>query len=271
MRANVLETITFTIEGPETVNNMFRGANGVGKAARGIMLLRDSLTKRKVDPTNRLIINAVISADNFDCIDQIVDVADGLGVRRLCITHLAFHTPNDVEQSLRILGKDAEQALQCGLIIDAPPSSARQTAQNAAVATAEGGSPTQSATIDPDVLVDGLRKAAAKSKLRNIKTTFRPRIPMESVRNAYSSDYAPPARCLYPFRVARIGGDGRVYFCPYIQKDMGSLLPDPHGEALGLNDVWNNVMFRKYRTLLIERGIFPICKRCCKLEWGSHQ
>jgi MoaA/NifB/PqqE/SkfB family radical SAM enzyme len=67
-------------------------------------------------------------------------------------------------------------------------------------------------------------------------------------------------RCLYPFLHARVSYSGKVYFCPFIRIEVGDLTQST------LEEVWNGEKYVEMRRKLLDHGIFPVCRRCCKVE-----
>ena len=67
-------------------------------------------------------------------------------------------------------------------------------------------------------------------------------------------------RCLYPFLHARVSFSGKVFFCPFIRVEVGDLTES------SLEEVWNGERYVDMRQRLLEHGIFPVCRRCCKVE-----
>jgi radical SAM protein with 4Fe4S-binding SPASM domain len=53
---------------------------------------------------------------------------------------------------------------------------------------------------------------------------------------------------------------GKVYFCPFIRVEVGDLTQQ------SLEEVWNGEKYVEMRRRLLEHGIFPVCRRCCKVE-----
>ena len=67
-------------------------------------------------------------------------------------------------------------------------------------------------------------------------------------------------RCLYPFNWARVSFSGKVYFCPFIRVEVGDLTKQT------LEEVWNGERLRRLRKKLLDAELFPVCRRCCKVE-----
>jgi hypothetical protein len=51
-----------------------------------------------------------------------------------------------------------------------------------------------------------------------------------------------------------------MYFCPFIRVEVGDL------NQSSLEEIWNGEKYVDMRKRLVENGIFPVCRRCCKVE-----
>lgn len=67
-------------------------------------------------------------------------------------------------------------------------------------------------------------------------------------------------RCLYPFLNARVSFSGKVYFCPFIRVEVGDLT------QATFEEIWNGERYVELRRRLLEHKLFPVCRRCCKVE-----
>jgi MoaA/NifB/PqqE/SkfB family radical SAM enzyme len=56
---------------------------------------------------------------------------------------------------------------------------------------------------------------------------------------------------------------GKVYFCPFIRVEVGDLTKN------SLEEIWNGDRYVDMRRRLLEHGIFPVCRRCCKVELSA--
>ena len=59
---------------------------------------------------------------------------------------------------------------------------------------------------------------------------------------------------------ARVVLAARSIFCPFIRVEVGDLTES------SLEEVWNGERYVEMRRRLLEHGIFPVCRRCCKVE-----
>ena len=228
-----LKHISVSIDGPPEVHDVARGAKGTfEKTAKGLKRLQDA-AKRRGAPL-RVSINTTVAGESIDALDRMVDVAGDLGIDAIGINHLMFSTPGEVDETLRILGL-ADRALIATFV-----------------------------TPDPGVRPDRVReKVGALQRTcaeRGIKFDVRPKVWPEITDAYYTAGSPLEGRCLYPFRNARVGFSGKVYFCPFIRVEVGDLTKET------LADAWNSDRYVALREKLLEHQLFPVCRRCCKVE-----
>ncbi len=119
-------------------------------------------------------------------------------------------------------------------------------------------------TPDPGLDVEIVRhKVAAlekKCRQKNVLFDFRPKVHPQLIDNYYTPGAKLEGRCLYPFLHARVSFSGKVYFCPFIRVEVGDL------SESSLEAIWNGDKYVEMRKRLVDNGIFPVCRRCCKVE-----
>jgi MoaA/NifB/PqqE/SkfB family radical SAM enzyme len=99
-----------------------------------------------------------------------------------------------------------------------------------------------------------------KCRQRNVLFDFRPKVHPQLMDSYYTPGSKLEGRCLYPFLHARISFSGKVYFCPFIRVEVGDLTTS------SLEEIWNGERYVGMRRKLVQHGIFPVCRRCCKVE-----
>jgi MoaA/NifB/PqqE/SkfB family radical SAM enzyme len=228
-----LKHISVSIDGPKELHDAARGLKGTfERTCAGLRRLQDA-AKRKGAPL-RVSINTTVAHESLDALDQMVEVAEELGVDAIGLNHLMYSTPEEVAETVRLIG--------------APDASAIATF----------------VTPDPGLDVRQVRdKVAAlerKCHERNILFDFRPKVHAPLIPSYYTPGTALEGRCLYPFLHARISFSGKVYFCPFIRIEVGDLTKS------SLEQIWNGERYVDMRRRLLENGIFPVCRRCCKVE-----
>jgi hypothetical protein len=119
-------------------------------------------------------------------------------------------------------------------------------------------------TPDPGLDIERVRAQVRsleeKCRQKNILFDFRPKVQPQLVDNYYTPGAKLAGRCLYPFLHARVSFSGKVYFCPFIRVEVGDLTEST------LEEVWNGERYVDMRKRLLQHGIFPVCRRCCKVE-----
>ncbi len=231
--AGFLKHISVSIDGPGELHDVARGLKGTfERTCAGLKRLQDA-ARRKHAPL-RVSINTTVAHESLEALDQMVDVAEELGVDAIGLNHLMFSTPEEVAETVRLIGAD-------------DPSS---------IATF--------VTTDPGLDIAMVRRKVAaleeKCRRKNVLFDFRPKVHPQLIENYYTPGAKLEGRCLYPFLHARVSFSGKVYFCPFIRVEVGDLAES------SLEEIWNGDRYVEMRRRLVENGIFPVCRRCCKVE-----
>jgi MoaA/NifB/PqqE/SkfB family radical SAM enzyme len=228
-----LKHISVSVDGPKDLHDAARGLKGTfERTTQGLRRLQEAA--RKKGAPLRVSINTTVAHESLDALDQMVDVAEELGVNAIGLNHLMFSTPEEVAETVRIIG--------------APDPSVIATF----------------VTPDPGLDVERVRTQVTalieKCRARNILFDFRPKVHTPLMDSYYTPGTKLDGRCLYPFLHARVSFSGKVYFCPFIRVEVGDLTKST------LEEVWNGERYVAMRKQLLEHGIFPVCRRCCKVE-----
>ena len=234
--AGFLKHISVSIDGPGELHDAARGLKGTfDRTCAGLRRLQEA-ARRKHAPL-RVSINTTVAHESLDALDQMVDVAEQLAVDAIGLNHLMYSTPEEVAETVRLIG--------------APDASAIATY----------------VTADPGLDIAVVRKKVAaleeKCRRKNILFDFRPKVHPQLIDNYYTPGAKLEGRCLYPFLHARVSFSGKVYFCPFIRIEVGDLTQS------SLEEVWNSEKYVGMRRALVENGIFPVCRRCCKVELST--
>jgi len=228
-----LKHISVSIDGPGDLHDAARGVKGTfERTAAGLRRLQDA-ARRKAAPL-RVSINTTVAAESLATLSRMVDVAEELGVDAIGLNHLMFATPEEAEQTAKILG-------------------APDTSVIATFVTPDPG-------LDAVEVARQVEALQAKCRERGVRFDFRPKVWPTIVQNYYRPGAPLLGRCLYPFLHARVGFSGKVYFCPFIRIEVGDL------NTSSIEEVWNGPRYVELRRLLLERKLFPVCRRCCKVE-----
>jgi Fe-coproporphyrin III synthase len=231
--AGFVKHISVSIDGPGELHDAARGVKGTfDRTATGLRRLQ-AAARAKGAPL-KVSINTTVTRESLDALEQMASVAAELGVDAIGLNHLMFATPEEVEQTLKILGETDRRLV-------------------ATYVTADPGLP-------PAVVSARVAALEARCREQRIRFDYRPKVHQQLIEGYYTPGTPLRGRCLYPFLNARVGFSGKVYFCPFIRIEVGDLAEST------LEDVWNNPRYVALRRKLLERELFPVCRRCCKVE-----
>jgi MoaA/NifB/PqqE/SkfB family radical SAM enzyme len=228
-----LKHISVSVDGPKDLHDAARGLKGTfERTTLGLQRLQ-AAARAKGAPL-RVSINTTVAHESLDALDRMVDVAEELGVDAIGLNHLMFSTPEEVAETVKIIGAPDASVIATFITPDPGLDVARVRAQVGAL--------------------------AQKCKERNVLFDFRPKVHSPLMDSYYTPGTKLDGRCLYPFLNARVSYSGKVYFCPFIRVEVGDLTQS------SLEAVWNGERYVELRRRLLEHGIFPVCRRCCKVE-----
>ena len=232
-----LKHISVSVDGPKDLHDAARAAKGTfERTAAGLRRLQQA-TRRNGGTHLPISINTTVTLEGLEALDQMADVAEELGVDAIGLNHLMFSTPDEVAETLRLLGENDPTLIQTYVTPDPglPPHEVR----------------TKVAAL------------AEKCRRKNIRFGTRPQLS-EAVMDRYYRPGAPlDGRCLYPFLRGRVSFSGKMHFCPLIRIEVGDLT------KTSLEDIWNGERYVELRRRLLENKLFPVCGRCCKVELSA--
>jgi MoaA/NifB/PqqE/SkfB family radical SAM enzyme len=228
-----LKHISVSIDGPRELHDVARGQKGTfDRTTAGLRRLQ-AAARRKHAPL-RISINTTVAHESLDTLDQMVDVAEDLGIEAIGLNHLMYSTPQEVTETLQMIGTDDRSVIATFV------------------------------TPDPLLRPEPVRQKVAalreKCRARGIRFDMRPKVLTQLVDSYYQPGSRLNGRCLYPFNWARVSYSGKVYFCPFIRVEVGDLTNQT------LEEVWNGAAYVGLRKKLLDAELFPVCRRCCKVE-----
>jgi MoaA/NifB/PqqE/SkfB family radical SAM enzyme len=231
--AGFLKHVSVSIDGPGEMHDKARGVAGTfARTSTGLRRLQEA-ARRKRAPL-RVSINTTVAHETLDALDRMVDVAGELGVDAIGLNHLMFSTPEEVAETVRLTGAAGPEAISTFVTSDPGVDASRVRAR--------------------------VKSLAAKCKAKGIRFDMRPKVGPAIVDDYYTPGAALRGRCFYPFLYSRVSFSGKVYFCPFIRVEVGDLTTQ------SLSDVWTGEPAVSLRRKLVTEGLFPVCRRCCKVE-----
>src|SRR5262249_24745798 len=170
--AGFLKHISVSVDGPGELHDKARGLAGTfERTCAGLKRLQEA-ARRKRAPL-RVSINTTVAHESLDALDRMVDVAGELGVDAIGLNHLMYSTPEEVAETVRLIGASDASAIATFV------------------------------TPDPGLDIDRVRaKVAAlerKCRTKNILFDYRPKVHPPLIENYYTPGAKLEGRCLYPF------------------------------------------------------------------------
>ena len=228
-----LKHISVSIDGPGELHDKARGVAGTfERTAAGLKRLQAAADR--LHAPLRVSVNTTVAHETLDALHSMVDVAADLGVDAIGLNHLMFSTPEEVAETVRLMGTGDASAISTFV--------------------------TEDPGLDPARVRQQVDALAAKCRERGIRFDMRPKVKAGLLEPYYTPGSALEGRCLYPFLYARVSFSGKAYFCPFIRIEVGDLTRQ------SLEEVWTGERYVSLRRTLVENGIFPVCRRCCKVE-----
>jgi MoaA/NifB/PqqE/SkfB family radical SAM enzyme len=228
-----LKHISVSIDGPGEMHDRARGVKGTfERTSAGLRRLQKAADERHAPL--RVSVNTTVAHETLDALTEMVDVAAELGVDAIGLNHLMFSTPEEVEETVRLLGTGDASAISTFV-------------------TSDPG-------LDPERVRRQVNALVERCRERGIRFDMRPKVKPAIVEPYYTPGARLEGRCLYPFLYARVSFSGKAYFCPFIRVEVGDLTQQ------SLEEVWTGERYVALRKRLVENGIFPVCRRCCKVE-----
>ena len=228
--------ISVSIDGPGDLHDTARGVKGTFERTCSGLRRLQAAARRKSAPL-RVSINTTVAHETLEALDQMVDVAEELGVDAIGLNHLMYSTPEEVAETVRLID----------------PSGRTDATVISTFVTPDPG-------LDIDRVRAKVGALADKCRRKNVLFDFRPKVHPQLMDNYYTPGARLAGRCLYPFLHARVSFSGKMYFCPFIRVEVGDLTKS------SLEEIWNGEKYVAMRKTLVENGIFPVCRRCCKVE-----
>jgi MoaA/NifB/PqqE/SkfB family radical SAM enzyme len=226
-----LDRLTFSIDGPESIHERIRGEKGAfKKMSENIRFVIES---RINSPAVWGV--CVISKENVDVLDRIVDIAKELRLDGLQFQQVMFLDENNMRlynDEVKAMGEKADISL-------------------------EGLNHGQEG-LDAGLLIEKMKEIKKKSRILKVPISFVPQLTYSNLPRYYGDvSWTYASRCLVPWTNMTIAPDGDVFPCVRIK--MGNIKND------SIRSIWNAEPFTRIRKRIRERGVFARCKRCCHL------
>ena len=103
-RLGFLSHVSVSIDGPGELHDKARGVKGTFQRTSDGLRRLQAAAKKKGAPL-RVSINTTVAEQSLDTLEQMVDVAEELGVDAIGLNHLMFATAAERDETLRMIGE----------------------------------------------------------------------------------------------------------------------------------------------------------------------
>jgi len=236
----MVDGLDISIDGPPEIHDEIRGVPGTfEKVIEGLRLLRECrLRSGQMKPMVKAI--TTISEINQDKLEETLELIEEIGLFDAVIFNLGWFT---TEKIGRATDRIFQEYLGC-------ESSSWQDFVGAL------------GKIDPGKVKSFMAIASSRRRGKSLPVFFIPSLPPGEVEEYYSrpASFLGRKTCYSPWRALEIRPNGDATFCPdFPDYIIGNILEEP------FEKIWNGEKAQKFRRLLIEKGLFPLCSRCCGL------
>jgi len=231
-----LDELNVSLDGGARLHDQIRGMEGLfDKIMRG--LKRVGYLKKKKGKKKPLInLQCTITRYNYEHLEQLIDVA-----KEAKADTLTFHNLIFLNQDILAKQREYDRQLNCS------------------------SSGWEGFIFDPGIDHEALYKKMQQilSGKYSFSIDFYPNFSQQALARYYNGSCCVPlehsSRCLSPWVVAYIFPDGEVKPCLNFDYSLGNI------KNSRFNALWNNDKAIRFRKLLKEKKIFPVCIRCTEL------
>ena len=231
-----LDELNISLDGPRELHDEIRGMPGLyGKITGGIKKL-NSLKRAKGLKRPLLNLQCTITKYNYMKLEQLLDVALETEADSLTFHNLIFLRKDLIDKQKdydRLLGASSEDWE--GFVFEPE--------------------------IDARILYDKISYVLANK--RKLAVDFYPNLSLAGLNEYYNNpSYLPKefrALCLSPWMTGYIFPDGEVRPCLNSTYSFGNI------RGSGFKKIWNSESALRFRRILKDKRVFPVCARCTEL------
>jgi len=235
-----VDGLDISIDGPPEIHDKIRGVPGTfGKVIEGLRLLRECRLK---SGQRKPMVKAIftISEMNQDKLEEPLHLLEESGLFDAVIFFLGTFT---TEKIGRATDRIFREYLGC-------ESSSWKDFVGAL------------GKVDPEKVKTFMEIVSSRNRKNFLPVFFIPSLASKEVEDYYSrpASFMGRKACYSPWLTLEIRPNGDATFCPdFPDYIIGNILEEP------FEKIWNGEKAHKFRRLLIEKGLFPLCSRCCGL------
>lgn len=237
---DLLRGIHFSLHGlKETHEGITQVKNSFDRTLKGIEYILTQRTQRGINRPE-VTIACTIMGSNMKDAEGLAKLADEIKVDRLSFGHASFMPADIQHHHQKVMG-------QLGLPVESNYDDLVQGPPEIPVAREDLEAYIQ--------FLSQVRYSPGGSKIRTSPEGYG---AGDIRRHFLDMNWKFKTSCNYPWRNLRIGPDGTVTPC------VGYIVGNVRDQDI--REMWNDWLFRKFRSALYRQRLFPGCVRCCKLK-----
>lgn len=231
-----VDQIRISLDGDRHYHNMIRNnRTAYEKTLEGLALLK----RNRVNLSPDILFNYVITKINLSDILHVIDMASEF-LCKVNIQHLMWMDGLEISEHVELI-KD-----KLGLVDN----------------TAQGFENNYN-SIEPLLLFDVLKKAKRYANESGVELTIGQFDDLDSIKKWYEPTNSFQTICTFVNHSLRIGAEGNVKPCQFINYSFGSI------HKTDLHEIWLGEKKRNFEEFFCNNQGLPICKRCCKNKFSS--
>jgi radical SAM protein with 4Fe4S-binding SPASM domain len=231
-----LDELNLSLDGGKNLHDQIRGMPGLFERITNGLKEVNRIKKERGFVKPIINLQCTIIKDNYRRLDELLEVAKDVGADSLTFHNLIF-----LERDLIEKQKFHDKLLGCS-----------SSNWEGFVFKPE---------IEPEVLYSKIREIMTRK--HRFMIDFYPNFSLKGLKEYYENPaYLPseyPAKCLSPWMTAYIFPNGEILPCLNFDYSYGNVKSD------NFVRVWNGDSAIRYRKMLKDKGIFPVCVRCTEL------
>ncbi len=229
-----------SLDGPPEIHDKIRNKTGVfDKLKSGFDLLQHERARLGKPKMNVSLIFSTLTPENQYHIPQLIETARYFSPRQMFISYLTFVFPGMDKATNALMSKKLNTRFP-GLEAFVSDTSKYDLPHIEKLT---------------DIMNDG-------GFTKDFHVQFNPQLYASEIKRYYTDPKFTMGRktCFRPWFIAEILPDGQMNFCPdYTGYSFGDVTKED------LLKIWNSSEARKFRMLLKDKKMFPMCYRCCGL------
>lgn len=230
-----LDELNVSLDAKSRLHDEIRGMPGLFKKIEEGLKKINGLKQRKRSRRPLINLQCTITKYNYHSLAEMLDVAEEVKADSLTFHNLIFLGRGEIEKQKEYDRLFGLNSFDWEGFVSSPE-------------------------IDPGLLYKNIKKILKRNY--SFPVDFYPNLSLEGLRKYYQdypSSLEYSQRCISPWMVAYIFPEGEVRPCLNFSNSYGNITKDKFSR------LWNSPEAQRFRRLLKQNKLFPVCLRCTEL------